>query len=249
MCAVVRFAPFLDHTLLAPEATAADIDRLCDDAAHHAVAAVCVHPRWVRRCVERLRGTAIPTAAVVGFPSGAHVSRVKALEAAVAIEDGARELDVVAPLGAVCAGAWGEVEDDLAAVMQVSATVLVKVIVESAALTPDQIVHVCRVVRASGAGYVKTSTGFHPRGGATAAAVRLMRETVGDALGVKASGGIRDCAAAAAMFAAGATRIGTSRGAELAECVGEGPRPLAHLDPARDRVATAAATGTSAAAP
>jgi deoxyribose-phosphate aldolase len=226
-----RFAPFVDHTLLAPDAVAADIDDLCATGARHAVAAVCVHPLWVPRAVDRLTGTRVAVASVVGFPSGAHEPAVKVAEAVLAVERGARELDMVAALGAIRSGRWRQVEDDIAAVVRETEGVLVKVIIESGVLSREAIVQACRVARDAGAGYVKTSTGFHPSGGATLAAVRIMRETVGDELGVKASGGISDCATAAAMFAAGATRIGSSKGGLLAECVGVGPRRISELEP------------------
>jgi deoxyribose-phosphate aldolase len=226
-----RFGPFIDHTLLDPQATAAEIDILCEEAARHRVAAVCVNPVWVGRCAQRLQSSSVAVAAVVGFPFGANESAIKAAEAVLAMERGAKELDVVAPLGWLRAARWREVERDISAVVRETEGALVKVIIESALLAPAAIVRACEVVRDAGAGFVKTSTGFHASGGASVSAVRLMRQTVGDALGVKASGGIRDCATAEAMFAAGATRIGTSRGAALAECVGNGPRPWAELPP------------------
>jgi deoxyribose-phosphate aldolase len=160
---------------------------------------------------------------------GANEPAIKAAEAALAIERGAREIDVVAALGFMRAGRWQDVERDIAAVVRETEGALVKVIIESGLLSPAGIVRACETARDAGAGFVKTSTGFHASGGATTAAVRLMRRTVGDALGVKASGGIADCAAAQAMFDAGATRVGTSRGAELAECVGRGPRAWREL--------------------
>jgi len=219
-----RFAPYVDETLLAPDATPAEIDALCEGAARHGVAAVCVNPVWVRRCAEHLAGSPVAVAAVVGFPFGANEPAIKAAEAALAMERGARELDVVAALGFMRAGRWRDVERDIAAVVRETEGALVKVIIESGLLSPAGIVQACEIARDVGAGFVKTSTGFHPSGGATTAAVQLMRRTVGDALGVKAAGGIRDCATAQSMFDAGATRLGTSRGAELAECVGRGPR-------------------------
>lgn len=229
MGVVARIAPFLDHTLLAPEATAPDIDQLCNEAVRHGMAAVCVHAAWVARCAARVAGSGVAVAAVVGFPSGASVSATKAFEAAHAIGNGARELDMVASLWALKAGDWRYAERDIAETVRAADGALVKVIIESALLTPPEIIRACEVARDGGAGFVKTSTGYHTRGGATVAAVRLMRRTAGDAMGVKASGGIRDCGDAAAMFAAGATRIGTSRGAALAACLDEGPRTLAAL--------------------
>jgi deoxyribose-phosphate aldolase len=229
MCPAVRLAPFIDHTLLAPEAVEADIDRLCGEALRHGVAAVCVNPVWVGRCATRLAGSQVVVASVVAFPFGASDTAVKAAEAARAVQQGARELDMVVALGAVKDGDWRFVERDIAATVAAAGGAVVKAIIESALLSGPEIIQACEVARNAGAGYVKTSTGYHSGGGATATAVRLMRRTVGDDLGVKASGGIRDCAGAAAMFAAGATRIGSSRGAALAECVGTGPLPLSEL--------------------
>jgi deoxyribose-phosphate aldolase len=214
----IRLGSVIDHTLLRADATAADIDRLVAEAVEHRLAAVCVNPQWVSRCV----GSGVTVASVVAFPLGAAVSEVKAHEAARAVEDGATELDMVAALGAIRAGDWGYVERDIAAVVrQVESAAVVKVILESALWAPDQLMQACRVAEDAGAGYVKTSTGCHAAGGATASAVALMRQTVGDRLGVKASGGIRDAATAFTMIAHGATRIGTSAGLALADCVCE----------------------------
>lgn len=244
----MRLAPFVDHTLLAPEATAADIDCLLAEAVRHGVRAVCVNPVWVARCAERLNGTAVVVASVIAFPFGASDGRIKAMEAGRAIDQGATELDVVAALGAFKSGEWHVAEQDIAAVVKVAGRVLVKVIIESALLTRPEIVQACQVVRNAGAGYVKTSTGYHPSGGATVEAVRLMRRTVRDDLGVKASGGIRDCETARAMFAAGATRLGTSRGALLAECVGPGPLAYADLPAGPDELAPESPHGSVGAA-
>ena len=142
---------------------------------------------------------------------------------------------MVASLGSIRAGQWQDVEREISSVVRETNGAVVKVIIETALWSSDQIARACEVVRDSGAGFVKTSTGYHPSGGATTTAVRLMRATVCDAIGVKAAGGIRDCATAQAMFDAGATRLGTSRGADLAACVGRGPRPWRELmtaDPA-----------------
>lgn len=238
MCAGTRIAQFLDHTLLAPEATAPDIDQLCDEAVRHGMAAVCVNAAWVTRCAARVSESGVVVAAVVGFPFGASVRETKAYEAARAVGDGAREIDMVASLWALRAGDWRYAEQDIAETVRAADGARVKVIIESALLTPPEIVRACEIARDAGAGFVKTSTGYHARGGATTAAVRLMRRTVGDDMGVKASGGIRDCAMAAAMFAAGATRLGTSRGAALAECHDAGPRALRALEPMADESAT-----------
>jgi deoxyribose-phosphate aldolase len=202
-------AAMIDHTLLKPEATASDVIALCEEATDLGVAAVCVSPSQLP--ITEGLGVGIDICTVIGFPSGAHQPAVKAHEAEAAIDSGATEVDMVINLGLAVAGHWDAVEDDIAAVRAVAPpSVLLKVIIESAALTDDQIVESCRAAERAGADYVKTSTGFHPTGGASVAAVRLMAATVGGRLGVKASGGIRDAATALAMVDAGATRIGCS---------------------------------------
>lgn len=196
----------VDHTLLKPEATDAQVAALAAEAAELGAFSICVSPN--RLPVQVAAGLTVCT--VVGFPSGAHVSEAKALEAARAVRDGATEVDMVVALGSVMAGDWDAVEADVAAVKAACGDVLLKVILETAALSDEQVVEACRRSEAGGAQYVKTSTGFHPTGGASEHAVRLMRETVGDRLGVKASGGIRDTATALAMLEAGASRLGLS---------------------------------------
>lgn len=225
----VRLGDFLDHTLLRPDATLADIEQLCAEAREHRLGAVCVNSVWVAEAAGLLRGSQVTLASVVGFPLGAVPSTVKAAEAALAVEQGAREVDVVVPLGALRAGRWDEVERDVAAVVAAAGGAVVKAIVESALLSPMALVKACLAVRDGGAHYVKTSTGFHSAGGATAETVAIMRMAVGDSMGVKASGGIRDGATALAMLAAGATRLGTSAGVAMAEVRGAGPRRLAEL--------------------
>ena len=203
-------ASYIDHTLLRPEATAADVAALCTEATELGVAAVCVSP--VRLPVPAgLVGPGIGIAAVCGFPSGAHHGSVKAAEARRAVIDGATEIDVVIDLGAAAAGDWVAVERDLQEVRDlVPGRVRLKAILETALLDDAGIVAACKAAEDGGADFVKTSTGYHPAGGATVEAVRLMASTVGDRLGVKASGGIRDAAAALAMIDAGATRLGCS---------------------------------------
>ncbi len=204
-----RLAAMTDHTLLKPEATAEAVAALCAEGAELGVAAVCVSPRWVAHAVAHAGG--LPVAAVVGFPSGAHRSQVKAHEAALAREEGAAELDVVLDLGAALAGDWAAAETDLRAVREaVPRPALLKVIVESALLDAAQLATACRVAEAAGADFVKTSTGFHPAGGASVEAVEAMAAEVGGRLGVKASGGIRTAEQALALVAAGATRLGLS---------------------------------------
>lgn len=211
----VPLARRIDHTLLKPEATAADVVALCREANQLEVAAVCVSPTLLPLPAGLLQ-PGIRVATVCGFPSGAHHPQIKANEAALAVEHGADEVDVVLDLGAARAGDWDTVTAGLAEVRAaVPAPVTLKVICESAALDPDQLARACRAAEEAGADYVKTSTGFHPSGGATVDAVRLMAEVVGGRLGVKASGGIRTRDQALAMVAAGATRLGTSSSATI----------------------------------
>jgi deoxyribose-phosphate aldolase len=227
--ASMRIAAYIDHTLLRAEATAAEIDRLCDEALAHRFAAVCVNGAWTARCAARLAGSGVAVAPVVGFPLGASTTATKAFEAREARADGAGELDMVAALGQLKGADWRYVHDDIAAVVAAAAGAPVKVIIESAALTPVEIIRASAIAIEAGAAFVKTSTGFHPAGGASAEAVALMRLVVGDRLGVKASGGVRDCATALRMIASGATRIGTSSGVAMAECLGTGPLPVRDL--------------------
>jgi deoxyribose-phosphate aldolase len=220
---LIRLGSVIDHTLLRADATAADIDQLCAEAVEHRLYAVCVNPQWVGRCARAAAGVVV--ASVVAFPLGAADPNGKAREADLALGAGATELDMVAALGAVRAGDWDYVAQDIGAVVAAAgSSALVKVIVESALWSPVQLAQVCKVAEDAGAGYVKTSTGFHAAGGATASAVALMRQTVGDRLGVKASGGIRDADSAFQLIASGASRIGTSAGVALANATGPGPR-------------------------
>jgi deoxyribose-phosphate aldolase len=212
-------AAMLDHTLLKPEATADEVVALCEEATDLGVAAVCVSPSMLP--ITEGLGVGIDVCTVIGFPSGAHQPAVKAHETEVAVDAGATEVDMVVNLGLVKAAAWLAVQDDIAAVRQATAgAALLKVIIESAALTDDEIVAACQAAEAAGADYVKTSTGFHPSGGASVEAVRLMAGTVGGRLGVKASGGIRDAATALAMVDAGATRIGCSASRAILDGLG-----------------------------
>ncbi len=209
-------ARYIDHTLLRPDAPPADIDRLCDEARQYGFAAVCVNPVWVRRCAQRLRGTGVAVASVVGFPLGANTSEIKAMEARRALRDGAREIDMVINVGALKARDYEFVRQDIAKVTDACHEVgaLNKVIIEAALLTDEEKVIACRLAQAAKADYVKTSTGFGP-GGATVYDVALMRETVGPKMGVKAAGGIKTAEQARAMIAAGATRIGASAGVQI----------------------------------
>lgn len=205
-------AQLIDHTLLKPEATREQVAALVAEAQELGVLAVCVSPSQLP--LENADGLVVAT--VCGFPSGAHHSEIKAAEAARAVADGADEVDMVINLAEAREGNWASVESDIAAVRAAApAPAVLKVIIESAALDDEQVVAACRAAEAAGADFVKTSTGFHPTGGATVHAVELMAQTVGGRLGVKASGGIRDAAAAQAMIDAGATRLGLSGSAAV----------------------------------
>jgi deoxyribose-phosphate aldolase len=202
--------------LLKPEATPAQVVALCQEAIELGVFAVCVSPSMIAVAHSVLRESPVKLASVVGFPSGAHEGAAVAAEAALAIAAGADEIDMVIDLGRAKAGEWELVEAGIADVRaQVRAGRVLKVIIESAALGDEEIVFACQAAMKAHADFVKTSTGFHPTGGATIEAVRLMRQTVGAALGVKASGGIRTSEAAIAMIEAGASRIGTSSSAAI----------------------------------
>lgn len=207
-----ELAAFVDHTLLKPEATAADVTALVVEAAELGVYAVCVSPPMVTVAVRTDPGVRVVS--VAGFPSGKHVSAVKAHEAALAVASGACEIDMVIDVGAALAGDVDAVRSDIQAVRDAVGGAVLKVIVESSALLTladeRMLARVCRAAEDAGADFVKTSTGFHPTGGASAGAVALMAETVGGRLGVKASGGIRTAADALAMLGAGATRLGLS---------------------------------------
>ncbi|MDO5049579.1 MAG: deoxyribose-phosphate aldolase [Actinomycetaceae bacterium] len=201
-----ELAQMIDHTLLKPESTAADVQALIEEGAQLGTYSVCVSPNQLP--IETPEG--LKVAVVCGFPSGAHKSEVKAAEARQSVELGAQEIDMVVNLKLVKEGKFDEVEADIRAVREASEGAVLKVIIESAALTDEEIVACCKASENAGADFVKTSTGFHPAGGASVHAVKLMRQTVGDRLGVKASGGIRDAEAALAMVEAGASRLGLS---------------------------------------
>lgn len=199
-------AAMIDHTLLKPEATGEQVAALVAQAAELGTFSVCVSPS--RLPVEVPQGLHVAT--VCGFPSGAHATAVKAAEAADSVAKGADEVDMVVNLSQVKEHDWDGVEADVRAVKEAVGDTLLKVIIESAALSDEEIVAVCQACERAGADYVKTSTGFHPAGGASVHAVRLMRQTVGQRLGVKASGGIRTAEDALAMVEAGASRLGVS---------------------------------------
>lgn len=199
-------AAMIDHTLLKPEATGEQVAALVAQAAELGTFSVCVSPS--RLPVEVPQGLHVAT--VCGFPSGAHATAVKVAEAADSVAKGADEVDMVVNLSQVKEHDWDGVEADVRAVKEAVGDALLKVIIESAALSDEEIVAVCQACERAGADYVKTSTGFHPAGGASVHAVRLMRQTVGQRLGVKASGGIRTAEDALAMVEAGASRLGVS---------------------------------------
>jgi deoxyribose-phosphate aldolase len=207
-------ARYIDHTLLKPEATTADVAALVAEAIELGTFSVCVSPAMLPLQIPA--GSDLKVAVVCGFPSGKHHSAIKAAEAALSIEQGADEIDMVIDIGAAKEGRFDDVEADIAAVRAaIPGAGILKVIIESAALTDEQIVGVCRAAVAAGADFVKTSTGFHPTGGATVHAVRLMAQTVGDKAQVKASGGVRSYDDAVAMIEAGASRLGVSGSAAL----------------------------------
>jgi deoxyribose-phosphate aldolase len=217
-------ARHIDHTLLKPEASQDQIEKLCREAREHGFATVCVNPCWVRLCANLLAGSETAVCTVAGFPLGATPPEVKAFEAARAVADGATEVDMVMNVGALKSRDHRLVARDVAAVVEAChPTARVKVIIEAALLTDDEKVKACVLARAAGADYVKTSTGFGP-GGATVADVALMRRVVGPGMGVKAAGGVRDLSSAKAMLEAGADRIGASVGVKIVE-ESRGPRP------------------------
>jgi deoxyribose-phosphate aldolase len=211
-------ASMIDHTLLKPDATRRDIEMLCREAAEYGFATVCVNPTWVALCAHALRDSAVKVTSVVGFPLGATTPDVKHYETRRAIFDGAREIDMVINVGALKSDDLRLVERDIEAVTAPcrEAGALSKVIIEAALLTDQEKVTACTLAKAAGADYVKTSTGFGP-GGATVADVALMRRVVGEEMGVKAAGGVRDLEGLKAMVAAGATRIGASAGVRIVQ--------------------------------
>ena len=209
-------ARYIDHTLLKPEATGSDIDRLCREAEQYHFASVCINPTWVKRAAENLRGTPVAVCSVIGFPLGATTPEVKGMEARRALRDGAREVDMVLNIGALKSGDHDLVLKDIEKVVDSAHEVgaLCKVILETALLSDEEKVIASALAKRAKADFVKTSTGFGP-GGATVYDVALMRETVGPEMGVKASGGVRTTGDAEDMIAAGATRIGASAGIEI----------------------------------
>jgi len=216
--APVSVASMIDHTLLKPDATRAQIEELCREAAQFKFATVCVNPTWVATCARLLVGSGVGVCSVVGFPLGATTGDVKSYETRRAIFDGAREIDMVINIGALKSNDLRTVERDIEAVAVPcrDAGALSKVIIEAALLTDEEKITACTLAKAAGADYVKTSTGFGP-GGATAADVALMRQVVGADMGVKAAGGVRDLEGLRAMIAAGASRVGASAGVKIVQ--------------------------------
>jgi deoxyribose-phosphate aldolase len=211
-------AALIDHTLLKPEATGADIRKVCAEARHYRFASVCVNPYWVRLVAGELAGSPVKTCSVVGFPLGASATEIKVAETAAAIRDGAQEIDMVLNIGELRASNHDAVRGDIKAVVEAAHAggAIVKVILETALLNDEQKVAGSLLAKDAGADFVKTSTGFGP-GGATAADVALIRRTVGPAMGVKASGGVRTLEDLKAMVASGANRVGASASVKIVE--------------------------------
>lgn len=208
-------AKYVDHTLLKPDASEDQVRKLCDEAKKYHFASVCVNPSYIKTVADQLAGSGVAPCVVVGFPLGATTPEVKADETNTVIAAGAKEVDMVINIGAVKSGDWPLVKRDIEAVVAAAkGRALVKVIIETCLLTDEEKVKACTVSRLAGADFVKTSTGFST-GGATVEDVRLMRQTVGPNMGVKASGGVRDYETAVAMIRAGANRLGTSSGVKI----------------------------------
>ncbi|MEK9145189.1 MAG: deoxyribose-phosphate aldolase [Elusimicrobiota bacterium] len=217
-------SPFVDHTLLKPNATQEEAAKLCAEARAYSFASVCVNPSYVAFCSRLLQGSSVKVCTVVGFPLGSTTATVKAIEARDAIANGAQEIDMVINVGALKSGNDAFVREDIRAVREATRGRVLKVILETSMLTDAEKVRACRMAKEVGADFVKTSTGFGG-GGATVEDIRLMRETVGPLMGVKASGGIRDCATAQAMISAGATRLGTSASVAIVTDAGDKKAP------------------------
>lgn len=209
-----KMAAMIDHTVLKPVATKEQVLQLCKEALENKFASVCINPWFVKLVAQELKGSEVKTCTVIGFPLGANTTEVKVFETKQAVEEGAEEIDMVINIGALKEGNLEYVENDIAQVVKASQGKLVKVIIEACFLTDEEKVTACELSKKAGAHFVKTSTGFGT-GGATAADVALMRKTVGDSVGVKASGGVRNLQDALTMVEAGANRIGTSSGLSI----------------------------------
>lgn len=229
-----EIASYIDHTLLAPQAGVNGIIQLCQEAVRYGFASVCVNPSYVSLAASELKGSSVKVCTVIGFPLGAVTTKDKVQETEVAVENGADEVDMVINIGAAKDGRFSEVGNDIAGVVKaaeksgkkIGKKVIVKVILETCLLSDDEVINCCLCAKKAGADFVKTSTGFAtPKGidgnplpnGANEHHVKLMRETVGPDMGVKASGGIRSCRTAISMIEAGANRIGTSSGVSIVE--------------------------------
>ncbi|EOD01335.1 deoxyribose-phosphate aldolase [Caldisalinibacter kiritimatiensis] len=205
-----NIASIIDHTILKPDTTIETVKKVCEEAKEYGFASVCVNPYYVSDVKKLLEGTDVKVTSVIGFPLGCTLKEVKAFEAKKAIEDGADELDMVINIGALKDKKYDVVKEDIKAVVdEAEGKAIVKVIIEACLLTDDEKIMACKLAKEAGADFVKTSTGFST-GGATVEDIRLMRETVGENVGVKASGGVRDIEKAKVMIEAGATRIGAS---------------------------------------
>lgn len=205
-------AKYIDHTLLKPQASLEDIRKICEEAIQYKFASVCVNPCNIKFVAEKLNGSGVTPCCVIGFPLGACTPEAKANEALDAAVNGAKEVDMVINVGAIKSNDWDLVKRDIEGVVTATrGRAIVKVIIETCLLTDEEKVKACTASKIAGANFVKTSTGFST-GGATIADVKLMRQTVGDSMGVKASGGIKDYKTALAMIQAGASRLGTSSG-------------------------------------
>jgi deoxyribose-phosphate aldolase len=211
-----KLAARIEHTLLKAEATAGQVLILCEEAILHRFAAVCVNPVYIETVAARLKGTPVKACSVVGFPLGANTTAGKAFEAGLAVKVGAQEIDMVIQVGALKAGEHDLVQKDIRAVVEAAQGVVVKVIIEACYLNENEKKIACELILAAGAHYVKTSTGLGS-GGATLEDVRLLRQTVGNRLKIKAAGGIRTYEQAVAMLEAGADRIGTSSGVAIVQ--------------------------------
>ena len=216
----MEFNKYFDHTLLKPEATEKDIIRLCEEAKKYDFASVCVNPCFVSLAKEQLEGSNVKVCTVIGFPLGANSSSVKATEASIAVMNGAEEVDMVINVGWVKERRYEDLVYEIALIKDACEGKLLKVILETCLLTDEEIAYASKASMDAGADYVKTSTGFS-KGGATVEAVRIMRETVGDKLGVKASGGIHTLAEAKALIEAGASRLGCSASVKIMEELGK----------------------------
>ena len=212
----MKLSKYIDHTLLKPEATQADVEKICKEAVEHDFASVMVNPCWIPFVKEQVKGTDVLAACVIGFPLGANTTAVKVFEVKDAVANGADEVDMVINIGLAKNHEFDLVYEDIKAVVDAANGVLVKVIIETCYLTDEEKIEVCKKAKEAGADFVKTSTGFGTSG-AKACDVKLMRETVGMEMGVKASGGIRTKEDFLAMIEAGATRVGCSAGVKIME--------------------------------